>query len=321
MRGPSATGARSSTGVGRAKTASIPASRTDGRPNPRHPRGSETACQTCRRSPPSFPRCLRHLPRPRGPRPVAPCAARSNASAPWLGPGCGSSARSPASSLRARCPRLQRRSVAQRGGRWADTGGGQDTGDDHAAPDAATMRTAAPTADRAPLRRLGQGALRSHRGVHRWLRHHADVRRSGDVRAGPRADLQRGADRAPAAAPPRPRSRPALPQSPPSPAPICSLAWTSTACRAIPGMRELGAACATDTQCASTGCRLEPGAACGTCQPVVGAGEPCTDARCQPGLFCAAPSMACATPGAVDAACRPGATPAIPASTASVPTR
>lgn len=63
----------------------------------------------------------------------------------------------------------------------------------------------------------------------------------------------------------------------------------------VPGSRADGEPCGTDTQCQSTRCAIEPGATCGTCMPLMGEGEPCTDvAACGSGLLCA--GGVCMTP-------------------------
>lgn len=58
-------------------------------------------------------------------------------------------------------------------------------------------------------------------------------------------------------------------------------------CQTMPGQLAAGAACAVDSQCVGTRCRVAPGALCGTCTSPADAGAGCgITGDCQPGLTC-----------------------------------
>ena len=80
-----------------------------------------------------------------------------------------------------------------------------------------------------------------------------------------------------------------------------------TACAVAPGTVAQGAACGDDAQCASTFCARAPTAACGTCQPVTMAGDPCVQSSCSvsTNTVCPAGKTTCVKPvaGKVGDAC------------------
>ena len=73
-------------------------------------------------------------------------------------------------------------------------------------------------------------------------------------------------------------------------------------CQTLPGSLTSGAACAVDSQCAGTHCRVAPGALCGLCTSPAPAGAACSvDGDCASGMTCL--SESCVVFGVEGAAC------------------
>jgi len=77
------------------------------------------------------------------------------------------------------------------------------------------------------------------------------------------------------------------------------------ACKTDPGAVALGGPCGDDAQCVTTFCARAPDAACGICQPVTKAGDPCVRNSCSAGTVCPAGQSTCIAPapGRVGDAC------------------